>query len=975
MKLRLTRPLFLCLLGGLSNLIPAYSLEVTIPDGSTTRQEYTEETTVKTTGDILSYTNWICSDPSTSTRKGAIFHSTANLTFSGGYGISITGSTMNSLGGLFYSGKNITFSQLGNITLTNNTSKSSTSGYINGGLIYANNTITFSDVNDIYIANNLSEELSGGYPSLIYSANGGVVFERTGNITFLKNISKKGTGNLYIIRADRAPTIFNDTGDILFDLNEGGVLSSNSGITFIQTKSITFSNNHGLQENGGGIYITSNTTNLNRLAIMQSGDVQFLNNSSGLRGGAIASRQYSTAHASDILLSADKGNILFRGNMHQTDVKFNYFNPVLNAIQFDTFGAVTDAATLTVRAQEGREVTFFDPVISTHTVKGQLMIVDFNAAVDPNDPLSASYGTTAPAFSGTIRFSGKHVQESIIKDQTTAETEAEYQARLKESKHSNIRANTTLHGGTLILEEGAVYGADIIKAILANSMTTFSLKEACLEIRTGGTLNAVTFTTTGTGSLLRAGNDAHLFANHVDLSAGFSFDFTPFLDQNDQAGLFLHGGKLTLGGNLGVYDNTTLDYYSNNRWANAHSFVVLDATNLTSGTTGSLVGIVSQATGSNVIDSPYGYQGTWSYEWKDDQLLAQWTPSVVEPPVDPEPPVEPGEPGEPEPPVNPGIQDIHPELAGNLTLNSLWSSVSNINSLGAAALGQLGLQRFQLQKNTNYWASGLGDFSYHNTVGRVDGYEYAGGGGAVGTDNRLTENVVVGIAFGTIFGTNKSDLYSAEIEQESYMGMIYGAGYKKLDEKNILSLQGSAAYGLTDNSLKTTYSDGQHSSGGWDNNTFQFTLKGSWDHVLENNWMITTFIGLEYADAQQKAFTESGDRVRSIGTGSLRNLSMPVGVAFSHLSSFGNGMKWFNSLSVSYVPDVYRKNPETEAMRLSNGFTWTAEGSKPARNAARIDLNTRLMMNETWSTFAGYSVEGREKSLYQTVNLGVSATF
>lgn len=223
MKLRLTRPLFLCLLGGLSNLIPAYSLEVTIPDGSTTRQEYTEETTVKTTGDILSYTNWICPDPSTSTRKGAIFHSTANLTFSGGYGISITGSSMNSLGGLFYSDKNITFSQLGNITLTNNTSKSSTSGYTNGGLIYANNTITFSDVNDIYIANNLSEELSGGYPSLIYSANGGVVFERTGNITFLKNISKKGTGNLYIIRADRAPTIFNDTGDILFDQNEGEI--------------------------------------------------------------------------------------------------------------------------------------------------------------------------------------------------------------------------------------------------------------------------------------------------------------------------------------------------------------------------------------------------------------------------------------------------------------------------------------------------------------------------------------------------------------------------------------------------------------------------------------------------------------------------------------------------------------------------------------------------------------------------------
>lgn len=86
-------------------------------------------------------------------------------------------------------------------------------------------------------------------------------------------------------------------------------------------------------------------------------------------------------------------------------------------------------------------------------------------------------------------------------------------------------------------------------------------------------------------------------------------------------------------------------------------------------------------------------------------------------------------------------------------------------------------------------------------------------------------------------------------------------------------------------------------------------------------------------------------------------------------------MIWINSATVSYIPDVYRKNPEATATRLSNGFNWTARGVQAARNAARLDLNTRLVFNRNWSAFAGYSLEGRSKSLFHGVNLGASYSF
>lgn len=243
MKPRISLPLLTCLLSGFSNLIPVHALDVTIPEGSTTRQEYTQETTVKAAGDVLSYTDWIFPDTSSTTPKGAIFHSTVNLIFSGSYGISITGSSMENMGGLIYSKDNLTFSGLGNITLTRNTATTDTSTTNNGGLIFTQNTITFSDVKDIYIANNLSEELSGGFPYLIYSDKGGIIFERTGNITFSENTSKKKTKYLSILRADTAPTVFNNTGDILFEKNKGTSLLSIAGITFVQAKSITFRDN------------------------------------------------------------------------------------------------------------------------------------------------------------------------------------------------------------------------------------------------------------------------------------------------------------------------------------------------------------------------------------------------------------------------------------------------------------------------------------------------------------------------------------------------------------------------------------------------------------------------------------------------------------------------------------------------------------------------------------------------------------
>ncbi len=56
-----------------------------------------------------------------------------------------------------------------------------------------------------------------------------------------------------------------------------------------------------------------------------------------------------------------------------------------------------------------------------------------------------------------------------------------------------------------------------------------------------------------------------------------------------------------------------------------------------------------------------------------------------------------------------------------------------------------------------------------------------------------------------------------------------------------------------------------------------------------------------------------------------------MGVGLTHRSELKD-REWINSAMVSYVPDVYRRNPSAQAERLLNGYRWEAEGTSPDRN-------------------------------------------
>lgn len=665
---------------------------------------------------------------------------------------------------------------------------------------------------------------------------------------------------------------------------------------------------------GGAIYSESGVS-----ITGNKGDVRFTGNQ--VMGGLIDNLGGAIASGGDVLLGADRGDIYFNGNRmgDQSNAIFMFSG--------------NDSATLTMRAAEGHKVVFNDGI----QFSSDSFSIRLNEGAEGGDIIFS--GSDAVVDLGTNRY--------------------EY----------NNRIETILGGGALILEKGAIYGAGSNpgvfrvtgEAVVRVVGTDTELRTEDLTCSRQGTLDMSGGTVIADNSIslhlaqVLISNGGRMEANHINMHGGLIYDLkstthlvvSPLL-------------SFALDGNLTIRDHG-LDIYRTKDFAQDKEILVMHNGGILH--TGSLGEILSETSNSYKVGDSTTSQGYWTMEWRNDNkdLYAIWTVENALPnPIDPELPV---------------FITVAPEHAGNLVPNTLWSTVSNVNALGAAAMGQVGVARFTLQKDSNYWVTGLGDFSRHNTVGLTDGYDYTGGGYAVGADTKLGKNFVGGVAFGQLFGTNKSHGYNAEVDQKSYIGMVYGAWRSQIDQVNALNVQGSASYGYTDNTLDTRYSTGEASRGSWDNNAYQATLQGSWDRALNANWTLSPYIGVEYTDAEQKAFAESGDISRRFGTSHMRNLSLPVGVGVTRLDTYGNGIKWVNALTVSYVPDVYRENPESTVYRSFDNGTWTAKGISPARNAGRLEFNTRVIWTENWSTFAGYELEGRSHAVYQRVNLGVSASF
>ncbi len=863
-----------------------------------------------------------------------------------------------------------------------------TSGNATGGAINVTNGSAYIHDVNTFLLNNNSGMYNGG--ALIVS--GDLLFY---NVRFLQannNILKEGTNG-----AEEGGAI--------------GLANSDHGTStrFLNNGKIEFSGNQAIagkmaQHSGGGAIHARC-----ELSFMGNGDVGFYDNIADDRaatspqyralGGAIRvlNRVAMVNPPNDVEshrvdFSADRGNIEFKGNRVYNKRSWGDL-PRMSSV-------AAQAHQFNVRAQDGNEVRFYDPIdVSIVTAHGTASSADldaiyFNAPETDTKIVNSVYNGVAPTFTGTILFSGEFTEDIII--QAPDESDDDFAYRLFYSRYNQLNGDLYLEGGTLVIEHRAVVGLImegfhyttyapmdpegkiVYYPTIAERKQNFN--EGAIQLTTGGTIMGPNVNIGGS-VVWRSDGSGHLISRTIDWSQGAVHDFdyslkkaiSPVMGADGYAlidnGVIAYANTLVLGGEIKVADDSRT--YANANWKGNKKFLVVN--DIKASRDGNdFDGILTTITNSPVVNSPYTYKGTWSLQWEDDELYALWTYLGSD-----ENEGE-GENGGDNGEDKGDIEEVDPEFIGDLAENSLWMTGSNMKSISRMNHRQMGISRLYDRRCSNFWLEGIGDFINQGNKGKIDGFDYNGGGYAVGYDTRMCpDSSLAGISFGQIAGTGKNRRGSGSIDQNTLMGNIYGGYIKEINDRLIYSLTGTAGFGRSHNKMHTVFTSGDNTYANWNNDAWLVDVVSTWDYKWDKNWTVSPFIGLEFSRASHGTFTEWGaeNYRRNFYSADMSYLRMPVGLTFKHLEQYSNQKFWVNSLSLSYLPDVYRNDPDGKGNAVINDFLWDVKSASPSRNALRVELNSYYRFAERWGVYAGYSLEARSGSTYQQVNLGVNTTF
>ena len=304
------------------------------------------------------------------------------------------------------------------------------------------------------------------------------------------------------VRADDALTVEGLKG-LRFTGNSavtGGAVYGKGALTVTNNESVTFSGNTA-SLHGGAIDGASAS-----ISLTNNGALEFTGNSATLDGGAIAS--------SGALCIAGNGSVTFRNNYEKDDNTYR-----LRSV-FVTGGS------LNLAAGDGQDITFYDT-----------LYVKSGATVSFNNSYTDVNGSTQQA-TGDIVFSGKNAEHDLQALKATF-TDRE----LENSLTTEVNATTNLYGGTLRIEDGAVYKGNGIN-LAENSGATLRLADGSLR-QDGCNVSLAAGTTLalhGTNSIT---------ANSLDMQDGSTLSFVLGSGNAEKAALTLDGA-FNQGGNLNI---------------------------------------------------------------------------------------------------------------------------------------------------------------------------------------------------------------------------------------------------------------------------------------------------------------------------------------------------------------------------------------------------------------------------------------
>lgn len=302
--------------------------------------------------------------------------------------------------------------------------------------------------------------------------------------------------------------------------------------------------------------------------------------------------------------------------------------------------------------------------------------------------------------------------------------------------------------------------------------------------------------------------------------------------------------------------------------------------------------------------------------------------------------------------------------------NTLWSSVRVVDSFAHTAASQLD---FRGPGARNIWFSGLGDFMNVSSTTGASGFDYKGGGYAVGMDYAWTKNWISGAAFGQTFGSFHSADKQFKADQDGLMLALYQRYHRDLRRGNSVDIDGYFTYGNMDNDVDGTLGNSP-TTASWNDDVYGFGLKETWNIRVSSTDVLKPFAGIEFLHGSQGSFGEHSDSGTAwYRDGSVQNWSVPAGLTWQKQITVGKGQYLLPQVTVAYAGDVSRRNASVKTDAFGTPFR--VDGVHPGRHALIVHAGLDWVISSAWSAGAFYHLEQREHMTNQSVNATVRYSF
>lgn len=302
--------------------------------------------------------------------------------------------------------------------------------------------------------------------------------------------------------------------------------------------------------------------------------------------------------------------------------------------------------------------------------------------------------------------------------------------------------------------------------------------------------------------------------------------------------------------------------------------------------------------------------------------------------------------------------------------NTLWSSVRVVDSFAHTAASQL---NFRGQEKRNIWFSGLGGFMNVSSASGTSGFNYKGGGHAVGMDCICAKGWTTGAAFGQTFGSFHSADKQFKADQDGVMLALYQRYHRDFKRGNSLDIDGYFTYGRMDNDADGTLGN-TSTVASWNDDVYGFGLKGAWNIRPSKTDILSLFVGIEFLHGSQGSFGERSDSGTAwYRDGSVQNWSIPAGLTWQKQIAVGKGRYLLPQVTIAYAGDISRRNASVKTDAFGTPFR--GDGIHPGRHALIVNAGVNWIISGAWSTGAFYHLEQREHMTNQSVNASVRYSF